>query len=485
MSTNSLRLRIVILLSTAQAVIAGCCILGTFWYLVLEIRASLDAEVTTRMTAVLAHVHPADEQPGGLQFSQHPSEINPRGDLLFLKTQKGETIAGSSEWIPGALRSKLPGNTLDFWWNGQHYRGAAWVNKGLPDEEDQNASGAPILTLFYAIPASESDQKLARIAAAAALIALSVFILTVGAAWWALSLGLRPVFQLVNAARKIDVNQWHIDSTAEAFRTPELAPLTLALAQLLERLRSAFDREKRFLSDAAHELKTAIAIQKSTLQLLDRDMLSPREYRKGIGIALEDTARTETLIGEMLELARVESRDRVDLAIKGAASLLSDSLLLAVEDFQSLSVLNRVDLRITGNVEVEVYGQSDDLVLVWRNLIANAVQHSAADSAVDINVSVSPEEVEVTVHNYGDSIPPDDLPHVFERFYRVDGSRSRLTGGFGLGLSIAEAVVLRVGGAIQLKSDPNEGTCATVTLRRIRKSTTLDSAVLDGSLRSA
>ena len=479
MNRKSLRLRILVLLSAAQAVIVGCCILGTFWYLVLEIRASLDAEMTTRMTAVLAHVHPADERPGGLEFAQHSSEMKERGDLIFLRTQRGDAIAGSSGWIPGDSRRKLTDGALDFWWNGKHYRGAVWANKNLPDEEDQNATGPPVLTLFYAIPAGPSDQKLAHIATTAVLLVVFVFILTVGAAWWALSLGLRPIFELVNAARKIDANQWQIDSRAEAFQTPELAPLALALTQLLERLRSAFEREKRFLSDAAHELKTTIAIQKSTLQLLDRDMLSPDEYRKGVGMALEDTARTETLVAEMLELARMESRDRVDPATRGATALLSDSLLLAVEDFQSLSVLNRVDLRITGNVEVEVCGQSDDLVLVWRNLIANAVQHSEPASAVDINISAFPEVVEVTVHNYGECIPASALPHVFERFYRADRSRSRLTGGFGLGLSITEAVVLRAGGDIQLKSDPQQGTFATVTLKRTGKPTIVTGAVLD------
>jgi len=228
-------------------------------------------------------------------------------------------------------------------------------------------------------------------------------------------------------------------------------------------VQQAFQRERQFLSDAAHELKTAVAIQKSTLQLLEQRQLDENEYREGVSQALEDTGRIEHLVRNMLLLSSLEHARQTPRDTSSRIRI-DDTIVSAIEQLLPVAQIRSVRCIFEDRCNAQIRGNESDLTLLWTNLIENAVRHS--DSGTEVRIELEDKESASTVRivDRGCGISSVDLLHVFERFYRSDVSRSRSTGGFGLGLSIARAIVENLDGSIQISSDPGAGTTVEVTL---------------------
>jgi signal transduction histidine kinase len=280
---------------------------------------------------------------------------------------------------------------------------------------------------------------------------------------WVLHRGLEPLRQLAALAANVSADSWSFNPPASARETTELAPLTHAIESVLQRLERSFNQQRTFISDAAHELKTAVAVVKSSLQLVGMRPRTSEEYQAGNQRALADTERIEQLVAEMLSLARLESRaaasDPVTCNLNGCVV----STVSEVETFAAVRQVNIIVHELPTD-PCPVPLTSEDCSLIISNLLINAIQHSPPQSQVDIRASAQDHSVELTVQDQGDGIDPAVLPHVFERFYRGDPSRARATGGSGLGLAICKAAVEKAGGAISLSSDFGKGTAATVHL---------------------
>ena len=260
---------------------------------------------------------------------------------------------------------------------------------------------------------------------------------------------------------------------SSAYTTPELAPVTHALESVLQRLQVSFEQQRAFVSDAAHELKTAVAVAKSSLQLLAMKRRSPDEYQAGLERCLTDSERLEELVAEMLTLARIEAAPISGPAASPSTSTdLAAALRQTVANLQSvadlrgihINLLLSLDHALANSSPVSVPVPQNDLFLLLSNLLLNALQHSPAGSAVSLRLSIETQSAVVTIEDHGDGIAPEALPHVFERFYRGDVSRNRNTGGTGLGLAIAHAITIKAGGSIQLASELGAGTTATIFL---------------------
>ncbi len=217
--------------------------------------------------------------------------------------------------------------------------------------------------------------------------------------------------------------------------------------------------QHRFLSDAAHELKTAVAVERSTVQLLALRSRTADEYSQGLVRILEDNERLEQLVARMLTLAgfeeqRTKTSEGVELGRcvqKTAGSLRhwieARSIQLSVE--------------IEDNVKVPLSDEAAEILI--SNLLMNAVQHSASGTEVSISVRLEPAgHALLQVKDAGEGISPESLPHVFDRFYREDRSRSRATGGAGLGLAICKSIVEGGDGTIEIDSAIGQGTTVTV-----------------------
>ena len=271
---------------------------------------------------------------------------------------------------------------------------------------------------------------------------------------------LRPLEELASAASSIEPSALEFHSPASAQTTRELLPLSSALAQMTSRLRAAFDAERRFISDAAHELKTAVAVARSSIQVLGMKTRSANEYQEGLDRILEDSQRVEDLVARMLTLARFDERN----AVCNSLIDLGRQTASTVESLANYAAGRNVSLRIAEAERTGIRLTPEALQTLVANLVMNAVQHSPGGSEVVVRVRSDGASgtVILEVRDSGEGISPENLARVFDRFFREDPSRSRETGGAGLGLSICKSIVEGAGGTIEIQSEKGAGTVARV-----------------------
>jgi signal transduction histidine kinase len=289
--------------------------------------------------------------------------------------------------------------------------------------------------------------------------------MTVLLALWGIRRGLSPLQNLAQQAALISTQNWQLHLPAAAQDLSELRPLTQSMSDMLERLQRAFVEQREFMGNAAHELKTPVAVLKSTLQSLLHRPRTSEEYRAGLERSLEDLDRLEQLLQWMLRLARAEQWAHGALRRDLEVIDLNVTCEEAVERIGNLAQARQTSIRLSTDGPVPLRADPDDLHLVWMNLLENAVRYSPEGTSVEVNVARKDGgRALVSFQDHGAGIAPADLPHVFERFYRGDPSRTRATGGFGLGLAIAKALVEAYGGTIKAESAPGKGTLMTVEL---------------------
>lgn len=271
---------------------------------------------------------------------------------------------------------------------------------------------------------------------------------------------LHPLEELTAAAGSIAPSALHFDPPASALHTKELVPLAEILAQVVARLREAYEAERRFVSDAAHELKTAVAVVRSSIQLLAMKNRTAEEYKRGLDRVLSDNRRVEDLASRMLVLARVgESTSQPIDEVDVGAEIRS-----ALESIASFAEWKGVSIESALDPDLRIRIASGELKILVSNLVMNALQHSAHGEQIRVSAQLSkPGQVFIRVQDYGTGISAESLPYVFDRFFREDPSRSRDTGGAGLGLSICKAIADNAGGKVNIESEKGRGTTVTVS----------------------
>ena len=225
---------------------------------------------------------------------------------------------------------------------------------------------------------------------------------------------------------------------------------------------AAFLQQQIFVHDAAHELKTAVTIIKSSLQLLTSRKRTATEYEHGLELCLSDCARMEDLVQKLLTLARLEQPRQE--AVVPAKTDLSECLREVAEQMEPLASMRGVSLVLEPKEGTLACIASDECATLATNLVVNALQHTPSGGSVILRVRTQKTATVFEVEDNGEGIRAEDLPHVFDRFYRGDPSRSRHTGGAGLGLAICRAIAETAGGGIEISSEVGRGTLARVTL---------------------
>jgi signal transduction histidine kinase len=217
------------------------------------------------------------------------------------------------------------------------------------------------------------------------------------------------------------------------------------------------------VNDAAHELKTAVTIIKSSLQLLESRPRTTNEYREGLENCLADCARLEDLVQKMLTLARLEQSSAGELTSSGHTDL-SECLREIATQMEPFATLRGVELKLRLEDGVQALLRYEDCESLAFNLVLNALQHTLSGGSVTLRAETVGATVKMQIEDTGEGIPAADLPFIFNRFYRSDRSRARTTGGTGLGLAICKAIVDAYGGKIEVESEVERGTRVNVTL---------------------
>jgi signal transduction histidine kinase len=349
--------------------------------------------------------------------------------------------------------------------NGHTYRFLIFHALRIVDPGKPNGGVRHSITIVYGTPVRHVWHEVleaVRFFAIATAVLLGITAILMA---WLVGMGLLPVHDLAREAERISSSDWHFEAPESAKNTVELRPLAAALEVAMARLQRSFEQQRRFTSDAAHELKTDLAIVKSSLQLLAMRNRSSEEYRQGLALSLEDFTRLESTVQKMLTLARLEQPATNDFS---SAVIPSCSLRDAVEDAinqsQPLAELKAIKVRFDATGDAQVPIDFRDALLLFSNILLNALQHSPDRTAVQIVLKVSDTKAWVTVQDQGEGISEKDRASIFEPFYRGDPSRSRKSGGTGLGLSICRAICQRADGSIEIVNIPGGGALVTVKL---------------------
>jgi heavy metal sensor kinase len=291
------------------------------------------------------------------------------------------------------------------------------------------------------------------------LIPLSLILCGLGG-WLMARRSLSPIQLIVQTTRRISAQNLE-ERLLTVQAGDEVDELVKTINDMLDRLNRSFMEIRRFSADAAHELRTPLCAMRGEAEVMLSKKRSAAEYEEALERFLGQFDRLNCLTGDLLLLARFEGEAQPLVSeVVELNGLLKDLL----EFF--IAVAQEKAIRLSGSTEGEVLvkGKKDLLQRVFFNLLDNALKYTPTGGAVSMEVEITSPWVRVDVRDTGEGIPPEDLPHVCDRFYRVDKSRSRQTGGSGLGLSISRRIVELHCGHIHIHSVPTQGTTVTVDL---------------------
>ncbi len=299
-------------------------------------------------------------------------------------------------------------------------------------------------------------------------IGLPFTILAVSAGGWFLAAGaLNPIDRITRAAQQISADDLHRRLNLK-LPNDEVGRLAVTFDQMLSRLDEAFERQKRFIADASHEMRTPLTILKGDVEVALNRPRTVEEYRETLEMVNETADRLTALVEELLLLARADNHQfPLNLASLNLADLLTEQ----VSRLLPLAVGQHITLSLDVPETLSIVADAEKLARLFMNLIGNAIKHSNPGDAVCVAAKRQNDHIVVTVTDTGPGIPAEHLSHLFERFYRVDKARSRqsdmsmaYSSGAGLGLSIARWLVTAHGGRIEVSSQLGRGTTFTVWL---------------------
>ena len=459
----SLRMQLTIWYVIAFLALFGVLFLTLNHFLAVRLASDLDDDLFTYALSIedqgrKAHAQTiADYQSAVLAVGVQNNPAVPRKPLFTrLLDPKGEVVAS----FPNSFRtvSALVQNDLP---TDDAYRDVKLPGPGatrLYDKALINNEGAVIGYLEIADTQKQQlDKPLAKLRSTLAWEAAAGSLVAVIIGYFITRRALRSLDSVVKVADQVHERNL-LERVPDEPRPSEVQRLADALNDLLQRVEKAFEQQRRFSADVSHELRTPLAALRTQLEVMQMDPDLPANVRLKLVRLEAETARLIHLTSNLLTLSQLEAdrlieRNPVDL------------VPLIHEVYREAHMLsNNRRMAITREDEATVMGDASLLKQVCLNLVTNAIKYTGEDGRIDIAVVAQDGHATLTVADNGSGIPKEAMAHVFEPFFRADQSRSRATGGAGLGLAITKQIVERHGGTVTLESVEGKGTTVAVTL---------------------
>jgi len=320
-------------------------------------------------------------------------------------------------------------------------------------------------TVVFAIPVDDVAASVAQLLRLQLFISVAVVGATVLLAWLIIQLGLRPLQRMGAVAG--DIAAGDLTRRVEPATTKtEIGRLGLALNAMLSQIESAFAQSKasehrlrRFIADASHELRTPLTSIRGYSEMLRRGASeSPADSDLARRRIEEESVRMSTLVDDMLLIARLDQGRPLETKPVDLQAIARD----AVDDARVVAPQRGITLQASAPIVVN--GDDTRLRQVMGNLMRNALVHTPTGTPIEVAVTTEDSVARVSVADHGPGLPSEDAHRIFEPFYRADPSRSRDSGGAGLGLSIVSAVVAAHGGRVKVRETSGGGATFEVEL---------------------
>jgi heavy metal sensor kinase len=400
---------------------------------------------------------------GRLQISSRAGEADEdeldRGYLLEVWSQDGRLLYRSEQLRDQPLGSVPPTNEGP----GRQPATSIRLPSGLrlrTISRIHHLDGGTTLVVRLAVSEEPLWREFGEMATALA-IGLPLTVLVVALTGYLVAArALKPVDSMAQRAARITADQLNERLVIEN-PNDELGKLGVAFNDTLARLERSFDQLRRFTADASHELRTPLTAIQSVGEVSLQMHGDVRYYRDTIGSMLEETNRLAELVDSLLTMARA---DAGRIQMRTAEANLLDLANETVKFLEVLAEERHQTIRVEGDQSVIVAVDRTILRQALVNLIHNAVKYSFENGEIQVRILKRENDVIVEVQDFGPGIPPEHRAHIFERFYRVDRSRTRGAGGAGLGLSIAQWAVAIHGGTIEVQCDPGPGSIFRIHL---------------------
>lgn len=425
---------------------------------------NLDANLRATANALLGSVQEADTKDGSVRLDLNG--ITFPAHAVYSVSADDKQILGARGTVPPFPNAS--GAMTKIWVDKHPYRFYALKGERIIDPGSPDAINHQV-TVLYGVPEGNTWHEVFEATryfsvATTVLLGITALVMT-----FLIRRFLAPIHELALSAEAIDAEQWEFQAPESSQQSEELAPLASAIEKTISRLHRSFEQQRRFTSDAAHELKTDLAIVKSSIQLLCLKRRTIEEYEQGLALSLTDIGRLEETVYTMLTLARLEHASSDPKEVCDLVEALRDS----IHQSSSFALMKNIQVVLQApTTPAQVLISDKDASLLFSNIVMNALQHSPNGSVVAIELTCGTTSVQVQVRDQGPGVLDADLPYLFDAFYRGDASRSRKSGGTGLGLSICNAICYRANGQISIRNHPDGGAEVKVVLPRVNLSAT-------------
>ncbi|WP_419805373.1 sensor histidine kinase [Terriglobus sp.] len=423
---------------------------------------TFDLQLEGRSDSLLGAIQDAEDPEDNVTVDSAELHI-PKDDAYAVYNQNGRLL-GASAGVPNSLIARRTDGYRNLTAGGTSYR--VYQREALRVIDRAETQGVGLkrpVTIIYGSPDNRLRHEIFEAVRFYLVAVVLAGVCTAGVVTLFLRKELQPLNELAVVASGLTPRTLRFEAPASARKIGELQPLIRALTAMVASLRHAFAREQKFFGDAAHELKTAIAVVRSSVQVLMLRERTVKEYQSGLLGVLDDSTRVEKLVAQMLRLASAsEDTNREKVELINFTRIASE----VCSNLEPVAALRGVILERHLEPLSAARLLPEDAYTLVSNLVLNAIQHSRPESSVEVLVTMVGSRLDLQVRDDGAGISEAALPHIFERFYREDTSRSRETGGTGLGLSICKAIVDAAEGSIKVSSTRGKGTTMHVTFAK-------------------